>query len=225
MNGQEKDSISQYLELVKQRPELFVQSKALPLVLDEEELRVFSLETGKRIGLVHDQSPFWLVLVDLCSGSNGFFSYGRVIYCNEKSNGTAAIIKRGDRFGMLKVFRHGIRGISIEIPRGFHEEKDLSQEENIAKELFEELGIEPKDCYIQKLGTVRPDAGLTSGCAHIFLVEIHDEIVIKTNGHEGIFPTIEWYTDTQLARSIRNGEITDGFTLSAYALYIASKQA
>ena len=224
MNGLAEDSVSLYFDLNKSRPDLFKQSNALPLVLDEEKMRDFSKATGKRMGLVHDQSPYWLVLADLCEGANGqLYSYGRVVYCNEKSNGAAALIKCENKFGLLRIFRHGPRTVCQECPRGIHEEKSLSLEENIAKEIAEELGVAPKNCRIQKLGEIRPDAGLTSGSVSIFLAEIMDGTDVRTTGEEGVLG-FDWYTEEQFLEAVRNGDITDGFTLSAYALYASNKE-
>lgn len=225
MNGLAEDSVSLYFDLNKSRPDLFKQSNALPLVLDEEKMRDFAKTTGKRMGFVHDQSPYWLVLADLCEGANGqLYSYGRVVYCNEESNGAAALIKCEDKFGLIKAFRHGPRTVSVEIPRGFNEEKGLSPEENIAKEISEELGIAPETCRIQKLGEkIRPDAGLTSGSVSIFLAEIMDGTDVRTTGEEGVLG-FDWYTEEQFLEAVRNGDITDGFTLSAYALYASNKE-
>lgn len=219
-----EDTISRYFELVKKRPDLFVQSETLPIVLDEDEMRAFARDTGEKIGLVVERCPWWLVVVDLCEGANGQrYSYGRVVYCNPKSNGGAALIKCEGKFGLLKVYRHGPRVASIEIPRGFHEEKGFSLEENITKEIFEELGIAPENCRVQKLGETRPDAGLTSGSVSIFLAEIMDGTDIRTTGEEGVLG-FDWYTEEQFLDAVRCGNITDGFTLSAYALYISSKK-
>ena len=95
------DTISTYFQLVQERPELFEQSALIPLILDENEMRAFSDTSGKTMGLVYDNSPFYLVLADLCSGKNGLYSYGRVVYCNSKSSGCVAVPRCGGKFGLL----------------------------------------------------------------------------------------------------------------------------
>lgn len=213
------DDIARYLRLTKERPELFTHSDLLPLCLDEKELRAFAARTGRPMGIVYDNSPFWLVLADLCTSAKGFYSYGRVVYCGP-TNGSVALVRRRDRetFGLLRVFRHGCRAMSLEIPRGFHELPGLTPEENVRRELSQELGIPPETCQVTRLGQVRADAGLSGGAATVFLADIDENTKIVPGTGEGI-QCFEWYSEAELRQAIWEGRITDGFTLSAYALY------
>lgn len=215
------DSISRYLRLTRERPELFTPSESLPLCLDEGELRAFSARTGRPMGLVYDNSPFWLVLSDLCVGAEGCYPYGRVVYCGP-TGGSVALVRRRDRnaFGLLRVFRHGCRAMSLEIPRGFHELPELTPEENVRRELSQELGIPPATCQVTRLGQVRADAGLSNGAAVVFLADLDEAVELVPGTGEGI-QGFDWYPEAALRQAIRDGAITDGFTLSAYALYQA----
>ena len=51
------DPITQYLELARRRPELFVPSEHFPLFLDEVTLRRYAAATGRPVGVVYDNSP------------------------------------------------------------------------------------------------------------------------------------------------------------------------
>ena len=134
------DPITQYFHLAARRPELFAPSDQIPLCMDEETLRHYSASTGRPVGVVYDNLPYYLVLADLCVRESGeFYTYARVVYPH-KSNGVVVIPCRNGRFGLLSIFRHPPRVESGgEFPRGFGE--DLTPAENGAKELWEELGV------------------------------------------------------------------------------------
>ena len=81
------------------------------------------------------------------------------------------------------------------------------------KELAEEMGATVRE--VRYLGSVRPDTGLSAGCAQVFLAEVQE--AAAQVGHEGIRELI-WMTEEELRAKIAAGEITDGFTLSALTL-------
>ena len=164
------DPITQYLELTRRRPELFVPSEHFPLFLDEVTLRRYAAATGRPVGVVYDNSPYYLVLADLCLDAGGPYTYARVIYPHH-SSGAVVIPRRGDRFGLLSIFRHPTRSESGgEFPRGFSE--GHSPAETAARELEEELGarVDPDD--LEYLGDVQPDTGLSSGRVQVFLARV-----------------------------------------------------
>lgn len=218
------DGIRHYFQLVQERPELFAPSRLVPLCLDEAAMCTFAQQTGRAMGMVYDNSPHWWVLADLCLGKNGPYSYGRVVYCDPASNGCAALIRRGGtgEFGLLTVFRHGCRALSLEIPRGFRETQDRTARENVLREVTEELGVSPASCRVTPLGSVRADAGLSAGLVQVFLAELDRKASIRPQKEEGL-RAFRWYTEDALRQAIRTGQITDGFTLSACALYWASR--
>ena len=67
------DSITQYFQLAARRPELFAPSDQIPLCIDEETLRNYSASTGKPVGVVYDNSPYYFVLADLCIREMGSY--------------------------------------------------------------------------------------------------------------------------------------------------------
>lgn len=152
------DGIRRYFQLVEERPELFAPSELIPLCLEEEAMRTFARQSGRAMGVVYDNSPHWWVLADLCLGKGGPYSYGRVVYCDPRSNGCAALIRRSGtgEFGLLTVFRHGCRALSLEIPRGFRDKADRTAQENVRREVAEELGVAPEDCLISPWGPFGP---------------------------------------------------------------------
>lgn len=206
------DSITAYLELMAQRPELFVDDPGCPIITNEKDIRAFSARTGRPMGVVFDNRPFFLVVADLCRGPRGDYSYARVIYPNPSSGGVAVPVMDG-KIGLLRIFRHSCRQELLELPRGFHAGPELTPEENIRKELREEMGAEALSPI--HLGHIRPDTGLSEGCADAFLAHVLH--VDPPLGHEGIKELL-WFTREELQQLIAQGKIVDGFTLAALAL-------
>ena len=65
------------------------------------------------------------------------------------------------------------------------------------------------------------DSGLSNGNAQIFLAEILPTADISLSEEEGIVG-FQWIGEEQFRQMIREGEITDGFTLSAYARLLSA---
>lgn len=212
-----QDAISAYIRLAAHRPELFAPSGRIPLLLDEDRMRAFSAETGKAMGLVYDNRPYFMVLADLCRNGTTEYSYARVVYPEAGSSGAVAVPARRGEFCLLRIYRHAPRTECLEFPRGFAE-KGLTPEENIRRELAEELGAQVT--AVRQIGSVRADTGLSAGRAQVFLAEI-DEAAVSP-GYEGIRDCI-WLTEKELEEKIAGGEIEDGFTLSAWTLYQCRK--
>lgn len=214
-----QDAIRAYFELSARRPDLFAPSDRIPLVLDEDRMRAFSARTGKTMGLVYDNRPYFMVLADLCGSGSKEYSYARVVYPEAGSNGAAAIPVRQGLFCLLRIYRHAPRTECLEFPRGFAE-KGLTPEENIRKELSEELGAQVT--AVRQIGTVRADTGLSAGRAQVFLAELEETAI--SPGYEGIRDCV-WLTEAEMEAQIASGKIEDGFTLSAWALYQSQKRA
>nr|WP_317326336.1 NUDIX hydrolase [uncultured Flavonifractor sp.] len=206
------DPIDCYLDLARQRPDLFTPNPDVSLVMDPAQLRAFAAESGRPVGLVFDNRPYYMVLADLCESGGRRYIYGRVVYPRPDTSGTVAIPVHNGRFGLLRIFRHAHRAECLEFPRGYTE-PDLTPEENIRKELAEEMGAAVS--AVRFLGQVRPDTGLSAGCAQVFLAEVAQ--ADAQVGHEGIRALL-WLTGEELRREIAAGAVTDGFTLAALTL-------
>jgi ADP-ribose pyrophosphatase len=113
---------------------------------------------------------------------------------------------------LIRHFRHATRSWHIEIPRGFGE-KGFSSEENAQRELKEEIGAVISRLF--PLGRVYPDAGAEAGYNDFFYAEVESYGQFETNeGIVKILPT----TLPEFERMIRENELTDGFTITAYGL-------
>lgn len=217
------DAIERYLQLADQRPELFRPSEQIPLCLDEEILRGYTASTGRPVGVVYDNLPYYLVLADLCVRESGeLYTYARVVYPHSQSNGVVVIPCRQGRFGLLSIFRHPPRMESGgEFPRGYGE--DMTPAENAAKELWEELGVRVAPEELEFLGDLQADTGLSAGRVQVFAAQI-GEVHIPADNGEGIHG-LRWVTPEEMARQVADGTITDGITLAAYLKYLCRDKA
>ena len=180
--------------------------------MDYESVEQFERNTDKKIGVVY-RSAYNLLVVDLVENMKGErFAYERLIPAVKKG-AIVSIPVYDDKFVLLKQYRHAMRAFQYAFPRGFGEE-GLSAEENLQKEIKEETGADVKK--ISHVGTVIADSGIGSNEVDVFACEI-TEPQLKLH-YEGI-EEIELLTEKELVKWIAEGRITDGFTLSGYAMY------
>lgn len=115
----------------------------------DRSYRVFSLRTDRarspRTGVEHDffilESSSWVNVIPLTSD-------GHVV--------------------MVRQYRHGIRGVTLEIPGGLVEEGD-SPESAAARELKEETGYDAPT--LKALGSVHPNPAIQNNRCYTFLAE------------------------------------------------------
>lgn len=204
---------TRYLRLMEERPSAFADSPILPIETDPEEIARFTAHTGRTIGVVYE-SPYRLMVVDLVRGPEGLFAYERVLPAAHGAAIVAVPVWEG-KFVLLKQFRHALRSVQTAFPRGFGE-NGLSAEENTRKEVWEELHAQVLEQ--RPLGKIAADSGLTGGEAHVILCRItRPEPPLQYEEIQGM----ACLNREELEREIACGHISDGFTLSAYALYRA----
>ena len=208
------DCINEYFALIKERPELFLESNIYRIVTDIDKIRKFEREHNKKIGVIY-KSQFNTFVVDLVESEGGLLAYERVIP-SATGRGVVCIPIIDGKILLLKQYRHGIRDFQLGFPRGFGE-NGLTSEENVKKELFEEIGAKTIDCRF--IGSVTPDSGISGTRCDVFLarVESYDE----SRNIEGIVDVIPMKPDI-LLQKITAKEIDDSFTLSAFALLKSS---
>ncbi len=167
---------------------------------------------GIKYGVIYSSDYRYLIVDPVRNrNNNGLFPYERIIPKNE--NGVVIMVKHNDKFVLLKQFRHPIRTRQLCFPRGFCESDSL--EDDVLRELKEELEICKNDItQIEKIGTITPDSGLTSGKAHIFYCHVTNFRNSKTEGIEDVIEL----SGEELDKHIKNNTIIDGFTICAYCL-------
>lgn len=168
---------------------------------------------GRKYGVVYS-SPYNTLVVDPIEDGAHYYPYERIIPTSMK-DGVVLLTMRKGKFVLIKQLRHAIRRMQLCCPRGFGE-VGIETVENAKKELLEELGAAVTEEPI-KLGTVTGDSGLLGGEATVYLMKIEKYHFIQ---EEGIREILE-LTPAELNEKIKSGEIDDGYTLSAFALYCA----
>jgi hypothetical protein len=173
---------------------------------------------GYRFGVVYESRFNRLVVDPIRKQGGGIFPYERVIPA--KGDGVVVITICNGKFVLLRQYRHALRREMLAFPRGYAEE-NVCEKRNVTKELAEELNVREEDVVTQEMiGRVAPDSGILATRASVWLVRINRYDIAK--GHEGIVDAIE-LSDGELRQCINKGEIEDGFTLAAYALYNMGK--
>lgn len=210
-------SIDRYFEIVKLFPDFFRNGETLNIVLDKKVLEDYTKNKSKQIGVIYESS-YHIFVVDLIqNNSDDFFTYSRIINPN-KNNGVVIIPCNGEKFGLLKQFRHGTREMELEFPRGFSE-ANISPEENAKKELYEEIGASATSIKFE--GSIISDTGLTGGLVDVFAIQID-----KTRHYsydEGIKDVI-WVSLDEIKQLIKKNRIRDSYTISAISKYLINSE-
>lgn len=208
------DHLDAYFALIEERPSLFARSELYPIVTDRNVIEEFVARTGMQIGVLY-KSDYNIWVVDLIRDRNGqCYTYERVLPCAD-GRGVVCVPVCNGNYILLKQYRHAIRSTQVCFPRGYGE-AGMSSADNAIKELREEIGATVKS--VKKLGQIVADSGLLSVLTDVYLCDITSYDETKHNeGIVDIFP----YTYDALAQMIARGDITDSFTLSAFALLSA----
>lgn len=210
-NGEEWQ---EYLRLQKERPEAFAPSDYYTIITEPDRVFDFVNRTGRKIGVLY-RSSFSILVVDLVSDKSGDeFAYERLL---PSATGSAVVMipELGDKFVLLRQFRHSIRHEQLAFPRGFGEE-GLGAAENAAKEIYEELGAEITEQRV--LGEVTGDSGILG--TKVTVIECTVNKAAPEKGNEGIIDLL-LLSEDEMNRYISSGKITDGYTLAAWALHSA----
>lgn len=221
----------EYLKLIELYPELFENKEngtlkiiTHPKIIISEEsklkkefLKNNSPEEWGDIGvLVND--PYFFVVRDLVEFPNGRVG-GYIRFINRKSleGGKAVAILPfyKDKIILIKNFRHATRNWELEIPRGFGE-KNITAEDNARKELLEETGLSAKRLVL--IGTLNIDtAARSSSPAYLFYAEV-TELKSSISGSEEVISGTLCLNITEFEDMIKQGNITDSFTISTYSM-------
>lgn len=222
------DTLKKYLTLMKEHPEMFRnkgEKGEIRIITDEnricaeqKKIRVKLKKEGKPlcwidIGVLAEDQWFYILrdMVEFPDGRVG----GYVRWINRKSEegggfNSVLMCVQGDKALMICKFRHEERNWSWEFPRGFGE-PGLSAEKNARTELQEEIGV--SNAKLTCLTKIKEGKGGTA----VFLVEIPEEQRIILEKHEGL-SRYKWIKMSQLERIVKKGQLSDWFSLWAFAL-------
>ncbi|MBQ9004529.1 MAG: hypothetical protein IJ087_22045 [Eggerthellaceae bacterium] len=182
-----------------------------------EYARDYETRTGVSLGVCYE-SQYHLLVVDLVRWKNtgAIGAYERVVP-SAPNAGVVIAPKYKGKWVLMKQFRHALRKYQLCFPRGFGEldsnGEPLPDDQNALKELREELDASVLGKPVV-IGDVAPDSGILAKTVKICFAEI--EAVDETSREEGICDFV-LMNDDEVANAIRNRDIEDGYTLSAFA--------
>lgn len=206
-----------YVRLMNERDELFLQSDELAIVTDLDTICHFEEDSGKTVGVLY-KSPYSILVVDCVRAPDGrLFCYERSVPASTGSAVVGVPIYEG-KYVLLRQFRHSMRGYQYAFPRGYGED-GISAADNVKKEISEELGADVSE--YRQIGNVISDSGRSGQLVSIFLCSITNPELKQ--GYEGIDKLV-MLSPEQLEQWVADGRINDGYTLSAYAIINASQK-
>jgi ADP-ribose pyrophosphatase len=125
--------------------------------------------------------------------------------------GAAVLPVLGDKVVLLRHFRHATRKVHLEIPRGFGE-PGVTAEDQARQELSEETGSTAQQ--VIPLGGIHPNTGASADMVELFYARVLQ--LGEPQTAEGI-AGLDLIGVADLASLIADGEITDAFTVAAWA--------
>lgn len=222
------DSLKRYMALMQEHPEWFLNKGDVGeikiitdrkrILAEQKKIRARLRKEGKPvcwidIGVLAEDEWFYDLrdMVEFPDGRVG--GYDRWIGRKSEEGGGFNVVlmcTQNGRVLMICKYRHEERKWVWEFPRGFGE-PGLSAQENAMAELREEIGV--STAKLTCLTKVRIGKGGTA----MFLVEVPNGQKIIPELGEGI-AKYTWIKLSQLDQIVRNGQLTDWFSLWAYAL-------
>jgi len=137
---------------------------------------------------------------------------------NGADNGAVILAKIAGKFVCVKIKRRAHDLVSLEFPRGSGEGGETSAA-CAARELREETGYRVDAADLTRLGTVRPNTAILASAIPVYLLESDRAHPGKPEGDE--VSDIVYVAEEDLPGLIATGQLTDGISLAALALYWA----
>lgn len=209
-----------YLTLMQEYPSWFTNppsGKCFFIVTDPDKIKEAEDELHTNLGVIY-RDHYIILLKDLVIFPDGKVgTYIRIMPAT-KREGVVILPVLNDRFVLIRHYRHSTREVYLEIPRGFAND-DLTIEDNAAQEMVEETGYKIRN--LKRLGKIAPDTGLLGSQACVYLAYLENEEKHEATDTAEAINNMEFYTIDEIKHQIAAGEITDGYTLGALALYWA----
>lgn len=205
--------LERYIDLIKERPHEFKNSGSIYIEKNIDIIKNFEKSNNRKIGVLYE-SNYNILAVDLVysidkDNNKKYFAYERIIPKAKNDSSVVIVPIYNNKIILLKQYRHALRDYQYSLPRGYGEDT-VQVEGNVRKELSEEIGATTTD--IEFLGKVVPDSGLSGNKVNIYkckVLEYNENVNV-----EGI-EEIKAISIDKIEQMILNGEINDGFTISA----------
>lgn len=214
-----------YVALTRQRPDCFQNPdpQGIVILTDETEVRAAEKRIARRLehenrppewsraGLFYEDPWLYVVrdVVRFPNGSDGTYHH---IFMKGGPDGVVVLPVVEGRIVLIRHFRNGLRGWSLEIPRGAPE-TGIASSANAAREIQEEIG--GNISRLEYLGPMHNNNGMITETMQCYLAELS-----ATGAHnhaEGIAATTR-VTPQELEGLITKGMVTDCHTIVAFTL-------
>ncbi|HEU5109201.1 MAG TPA: NUDIX hydrolase [Micromonosporaceae bacterium] len=223
---EEDRRLDRYRELRRTNPELFAEPEpadgAIEIVLDPAEAEAAEAAAAARLaatgqpaawartGVVFEDQYGTTIRDPVRMPDGGLGTYIRRVNTGN-APGVVVLPVLDGQVLLLRHFRHPTRQWHLELPRGFGT-PGRSPAENARRELREEIGAAAGD--LVDLGIIYPDTGVSGTPVQLYLTGIAE--YGEPDIGEGI-TGVELVPPDRLGELIATGEITDGYTINAYA--------
>jgi len=225
LNRGERASLAAYRELAIARPTAFRNPDPAGVVIILENEERCCAETGIRerlradglpvewaeAGLFYEDRWLWMVRDVVRFPDGEFGTYHRIVLKGGEQ-GVIVIPVYDGRIVLLRHFRHGARGWSIEVPRGAPE-SGTDTDELARIELGEECGGRVES--LAHVGCINSNSGLITVSMQVYVASL--ESFGAPNVGEGIVATY-LVSPAELEEWIGSGKVTDANTIAGFAL-------
>jgi len=143
---------------------------------------------------------------------------GQFHYIRESGshNGAVVLVRSARGFVFVEVERNANKGVFIEAPRGYGEPGETARQ-CATRELEEETGFKICEDWLVELGTIQPNSAILASTVTAFYVDVGEASPSSSTDIKEVKGVVVIPED-QIKAVIGSGLITDGFSLSAFAL-------
>lgn len=217
-----------YLRFAQQYPQLFQNPtpEGITILLNPSEITLAETEiaaqllakgyppTWAEVGIVQEDQ-YALIIRDAVRFPDGRLGTYRRQVNHPLRNvpGVAILPIWQEKILLIQQFRHALRRWTWEIPRGMGE-LDCTAEENVKRELQEEIGATDIIKLIH-LGDYEWNSAISEDCDHLYLAQIRS--YGEPEHAEGI-SAIKAVSISEFETMLAQKQLRDGYTLAAYAL-------
>ena len=135
----------------------------------------------------------------------------------KSSNGAVILILENNKdFILVKNYRKAIDKIVVELPRGYGEKNENSLDTAL-REALEETGYKICKNNIVKIGSINPNSAILASEIDIYFAKVNAQDKVQDSDSEVI--DIVKLNKKTFKQYIKNGNIKDSFSISAFSLY------
>jgi len=122
-------------------------------------------------------------------------------------SGVAILPVKENRFGLVKVYRHPVAAFGWEVPRGFIDNNESSEDAAI-RELKEETGLTCAKSELQSLGTITPEPGIISAKVNIYMANVNNTESMEQEDELG-HVDFRWFTSQEVTKLVQDQLISE----------------